>query len=138
MDKMTWRQRIKRTTVDWLKLTVLLVDEVAILVAILLIMHYAGVRIPASITVTVSIILAIVIFLVHLAVIPLFHKKPVTGKESMVGMKAKVTQALEPAGMVAILGEHWRAESVDGDIEADVVVQITETEGLTLKVKRLS
>ena len=42
MTKKTRRQRIKRITVDWLKLTVMLLDEAAILTVVLLILYYTG------------------------------------------------------------------------------------------------
>jgi len=138
MTKKTKRQRIKRITIDWLKLTVMLLDEAAILTAVLLILHYVGVRIPIGAMVGLSIGLIIVVFLLHLAIIPVFHKKPVTGIESMIGMKCKVVDPLTPNGMVSIKGEYWRAESVKDEVATGEQVEIVESDGLMLKVKRLS
>ena len=138
MTKKTRRQRIKRITVDWLKLTVMLLDEAAILTVVLLILHYVGVRIPVGAMVGLSIGLIIVVFLLHLAIIPVFHKKPVTGVESMIGMKCKVVEPLAPSGMVSLKGEYWRAESVKDEIAAGEQVEIVESDGLMLKVKHLS
>jgi|ETNmetMinimDraft_2_1059921.scaffolds.fasta_scaffold82721_2 membrane-bound ClpP family serine protease len=138
MAKKTRRQRIKRITVDWLKLTVMLLDEAAILTVVLLILHYSGVRIAIGAIIGLSIGLAIVVFLLHLAIIPVFHKKPVTGIESMIGMKCKVIESLAPSGMVSIKGEYWKAESVKGKIAAGEQAEIVESDRLMLKVRRLS
>jgi membrane-bound serine protease (ClpP class) len=138
VTKKTKHQRLKRITIDWLKLTVMLLDEAAILTAVLLILHYVGVRIPLSATIGLSIGLVIVVFLLHLAIIPVFHKKPVTGIESMIGMKCKVVEPLAPNGVVSIKGEYWKAESVKGEIAAGEQVEIVDLDGLLLKVGRLS
>jgi membrane-bound serine protease (ClpP class) len=138
MTKKTRRQRMKRITLDWLKLTVMLLDEAAIITVVLLMMYYLGVRIPVGATIGLSIVMVIVVFLLHLAIMPMFHKKPVTGIESMIGMKCKVTEPLNPSGMVSIKGEYWRAESVKGEIEAGQQVEIMESDGLILKVRRIS
>ena len=140
MTKRTRRQHIKRITIDWLKLTVMLLDEAAILAVVLLILHYTGVlaEIPLSVTIAISVVLVIIVFLIHLAVMPVFHKKPVTGIESMIGMKCKVVEPLAPSGMVSLKGEYWKAESVKDEIAAGEQVEIVESDGLTLRVKRLS
>jgi len=138
MTKKTRRQRIKRITIDWLKLTVMLLDEAAILTVVLLILHYVGVRIPVGAMVGLSIGLIIVVFLLHLAIIPVFHKKPVTGIESMIGMKCKVVEPLAPSGMVSLKGEYWRADSVKDEVAVGEQVEIVESDGLTLKVKPVS
>ena len=85
-----------------------------------------------------SIALFILVFLLHLAIIPVFHKKPVTGIESMIGMKCRVTEPLNPTGMVAIKNEYWRAESIEGEIDAGQEAEVVDSSGLILKVKRLS
>lgn len=131
---------MKHTTINWLKLTVMVLDEAAILVLVLLMLYYSGAlaKIPLSVTIVISIALVVVVFLIHLAVMPLFHKKPVTGIESMIGMKCKVTEALTPSGMVIIKGEYWRAESLKGNIDTGEMVEIVESDGLILKVRRTS
>ena len=138
MDWQSKKKHIKRITIDWLKLIVLMLDEAAILTVVLLILYYLGVRIPLGATIGLSIGLFIVVFLLHLAIIPVFHKKPVTGIESMIGMKCRVTEPLNPTGMVAIKNEYWRAESVDGQIDAGQEAEVVDSSGLILKVKRLS
>ena len=130
-------KRVKRITLDWLKITVLLLDEAAVIAAILLILHYAGVRIPIAVLAVVAVVIAVVVFLLHLAIIPVFHKKPITGIEGMMGLQeGRVVEPLTPVGSIKLRGEYWKAESVDGDISVDENVEIVGSEGLTLKVKR--
>ena len=138
MDWQSKKKQIKRITIDWLKLIVLMLDEAAILTLVLLILYYLGVRISLGATIGLSIGLFIIVFLLHLAIIPVFHKKPVTGIESMIGMKCRVTESLSPGGMVAIKNEDWRAESIGGEIEAGMEAEVVDSDGLMLKVKPLS
>lgn len=138
MTKKTRRQRVKRITLDWLKIAVMLLDEAAIITLVLLVLYYLGVRIPVGATVALSIVLVIVVFLLHLAIMPMFHKKPVTGIESMIGMKCKVVDPLSPSGMVSLKGEYWRADSIKGEVAAGEQVEIVDSDGLTLKVRRTS
>ena len=125
-----------RTIKDWGKVLILMLDEVLIIVAILLILHFLGIQITLPIKVGAGIILVIFVFIRHVAVIPSFHKKQVTGQEGMVGEQGKVVKPLTPVGVVTIKGEYWSAKSVDDSIEADENVEIVGLEGLTLIVKR--
>jgi membrane-bound serine protease (ClpP class) len=87
------------------------------------------------------IILAIVaffvvdVFIMHKLVIPALHKKKTTGVEGMIGLKATVVQDLKPVGLVSVLGELWKAESVGGPVAKRKRVEIVGVEGLRLKVK---
>ena len=125
-----------RTIKDWGKVLILMLVEVLIIVAILLILHFLGIQITLPIKVGAGIILVIFVFIRHVAVIPSFHKKQVTGREGMVGEQGKVVKPLTPVGVVTIKGEYWNAKSVNDSIEADENVEIVGLEGLTLKVKR--
>ena len=125
-----------KKTLNWLKVSVLLLDEAAVLVIILLLMHYLGVRLPVSVIVVISILIFVVIFLIHLAIMPIINKKPITGIEVMIGMQCKVIQPLMPRGTVFLLGEYWQAESTSDDIPADSTVEIIGCDGLLLKVQR--
>ncbi|MFC1998362.1 NfeD family protein [Chloroflexota bacterium] len=138
MTRKTRRQRMKRITLNWLKLAVMLLDEAAIITLVLLMLYYLGVRIPVGATIGLSIVLVIVVFLLHLAIMPMFHKKPVTGIESMIGMKCKVVEPLAPSGMVSLKGEYWRADSVKDEVAVGEQVEIVDSDGLTLKVRRTS
>ncbi len=126
---------MKRTIGDWLKVLVLLLDEAAVLVLVILILPFLGIRIPLPITIAIVLLLGIVIFWIHLAVIPSFHLRKVTGAEGMIGTQGRVVQPLSPVGAIIVKGERWKAKSVDGNIEVDENVEIVEIDGLTLKVK---
>jgi membrane-bound serine protease (ClpP class) len=77
--------------------------------------------------------------IVHLpavAVIPISHRKQITGREGIIGEQGKVVEPLTPVGVITIKGEYWSAKSVDDIIEAGENVEIVGLEGLTLRVKR--
>lgn len=103
---------IRRTITDWGKVLVLLLDEAAVL------------------------LLGILVFIIHVAVISSFHKRTVTGSEGMVGAQGRVVELLNPVGAIFVAGERWRAISVDNTIDVDENVEIVGVEGLTLRVKR--
>lgn len=125
-----------KKTLNWLKVSILLLDEVLVLVIILLLMHFFGVRLPVWVIVVISILIFVVVFLIHLAIMPLINKKPITGQEVMIGMQCRVIEPLMPRGTVFLLGEYWQAESISEDIPADSTVEIIGCNGLILKVKR--
>ena len=125
-----------RTLKDWGKVLLLMLDEVIIIAVILLIMHFLGVEITLPIKIGAGIILLIFVFVRHVAVIPSFHRKLVTGREGMIGEHGKVVKPLTPAGVVSLKGEYWNAKSIDDDIEADEDVEIVGVDGLMLRVKR--
>ncbi len=65
-----------------------------------------------------------------------FKKRPM-GREGMVGMQAKVVDAInERSGRVQARGEYWNAVS-DESIEVGETVIIEKSEGLTMKVKKV-
>ena len=135
MRKKVDTKLIRRTIADWGKVLVLLLDEAAVVVVVILVFHFLGVRIPLPITITIAIIVGIFVFIIHIAVIPSFHKKQVTGREGMIGAQGTVVDPLTPVGTITLMGEYWRARSLDGNIEVDENVEIVGLEGLTLKVK---
>ena len=127
---------ISRTTADWGKILILLLDEAAVIVAILLILHFLGIQIPVPIMIGGGIIVVTFVFIIHIAVIPSFHRKQVTGREGMIGEQGRVVEPLNPVGTIIVKGEYWSAKSVDDRIEADENVEIVGLDGLTLRVKR--
>ena len=126
---------MKRKVRDWLKILVLLLDEAAVLLVVILVLRLLGVRIPLPITIVIALLIGTLVFVTHRAIIPSFHRKPVTGSEGMVGVQGSVVKSLTPVGTITVNGEYWRAKSVD-DIEVDEDVVILGLDGLTLKVKR--
>ena len=132
---------IKSTLGDWLKVLILLLDEVVVVALIILALHFFRVRIPLSIAIPLALVAGIFVFILHIAVIPSFRKKQVTGREGMIGVQGKVVEQLRPTGVVTVQGEYWKAKSIDSDadnnIEIDEDVEIVGMDGLTLLVKRV-
>ena len=127
----------KRTFGDWLKVLVLLLDEVIVVVLIFLVLHFLDVQIPLLITILVALPIAVFVFIIHIKVIPSFHWKQVTGREGMIGLQGRVVQPLTPVGAIYVKGENWKAKSIGDYIEVDENVEVVEIEGLLLRVVRL-
>ncbi|MFC2005808.1 NfeD family protein [Chloroflexota bacterium] len=127
----------KRAFGDWLKVLVLLLDEAAILVLILSVMHFWDVQIPLPITIFIALLIAVFVFIIHVKVIPSFHWKQVTGQEGMIGLQGRVVQPLTPVGTILVKGEHWKAKSIGDYIEVDENTEVVGIEGLILKVVHL-
>ncbi len=64
-----------------------------------------------------------------------FSRRSKTGAEGLAGQVAVVLTDLSPRGEVALGGELWRAESLEGNIPAGEEVRVEEADGLTLKVR---
>lgn len=124
-----------RTLKDWSKVLLLMLDEAIIIAVILLILYFLGVEITLPIKIAAGIVFFIFVFVRHVAVIPSFHRKQVTGREGMIGQQGKVVKPLTPAGIVTLKGEYWKAKSVNGNIEIDEDVEIVGIDGLILRVK---
>jgi len=126
--------KTKTTLKDWLKILVLLLDEVVVIVAIVFVLNYLGVRIPLPIMIIGGLFIAILVFVIHIKVIPSFHWKQVTGREAMIGQEGQVVQSLKPVGTIVVKGEIWKAESVGEYVEVGRSVTIVEMKGLKLRV----
>lgn len=126
---------MKRTIKDWLIFLVLLLDEVAALVLVLLVLSVFNIRIPLWVTIVIALLLGGFAFMVHKVIIPSFHKKPVTGLEGMLGLEGTVIKPLTPFGLIRIEGEYWKAKSVDKNIAVGEEVEILRLNKLTLEVK---
>jgi membrane-bound ClpP family serine protease len=138
MNKKIDTKLMLRTITDGGKVLILLLDEVAVIVAILLILHFLGIQIPLPIMIGGGIIVGILVIVVHIAVVRSFHRKQVTGREGMIGEQGRVVEPLTPFGTIIVKGEYWNAESLNDNIEFDENVEIVGNEGLILKVKRES
>lgn len=63
--------------------------------------------------------------------------KPTTGYDALIGEVGRVTQDLDPSGMVLVFGERWRASTVDGArIDAGSAVEVVNADKLRLVVRR--
>ncbi|HEX5470097.1 MAG TPA: nodulation protein NfeD [Gaiellaceae bacterium] len=66
------------------------------------------------------------------------RRKPVTGRDELVGEIGVVRKGLDPTGFVFVHGELWQARSEDGPIAAGEHVLVEEIEdGLVLRVRPL-
>ena len=126
---------MKRTIKDWLIVLVLLLDEVAALVLVLLVLSFFNIRIPLWVTVVIALLLGGFAFMVQKVIIPSFHKKRVTGSEGMIGLEGTVIKPLTPFGVIRIEGEYWKAKSVDENIAVGEEVEVLRLNRLTLEVK---
>jgi len=126
-----------RSIKDWLMVGLLLLDEVAALVLVLLVLWFFKIRISFEIVIVIALLLGTFVFITHKVIIPSFHKRQVTGSEGMVGLVGEVIEPLAPVGIVRVEGELWKAKVVgEDDIEAGEDVEILRLQKLTLEVKR--
>ena len=135
MWKKTDKKFARRTISDWGKVLVLLLDEAAVLVLVVLGLQFFEIRIPLQIMIPIAILLGVLVFIIHVAVIPSFHRKQVAGREGMIGAQGNVVAPLTPVGTITLMGEYWKARTIDGHVEVDENVEVVGLEGLTLKVK---
>lgn len=65
------------------------------------------------------------------------RRAPVSGLEGMVGQPGVVKERLDPAGLVLVQGEHWKAQTADGTrLEAGQAVRVERVEYGKLIVRR--
>ncbi len=71
------------------------------------------------------------------AIVRSHRQRATTGSEALLQRQAAARTPLDPEGYVFLDGERWRAESLDGRIEAGEPVRIERFEGMKLLVSRL-
>jgi membrane-bound serine protease (ClpP class) len=113
-----------------------LLDELVVLAAIFLLVHFLNIRIPVSVLIVTGVLIIVFVAIIHVRVIPSFHLKKITGKEGMIGLKGRVVQPLTPVGTIYVGGENWNAETDDGYIGNGEDVEIVGIKELLLKVIR--
>jgi membrane-bound serine protease (ClpP class) len=79
---------------------------------------------------------ALFFFFVVGAAVKAQRRKVTTGESAIVGSEAVTLSKLNPTGQVRYQGETWSAESVEGTIEKNATVIVTEIRGLLLKVRK--
>ncbi|MFH0802878.1 MAG: nodulation protein NfeD [bacterium] len=84
---------------------------------------------------TTTIVSAIFIFVISMVVITM-KRKPVSGKEELVGSVGEARTELAPDGTVFILGALWRAKAVGAPIPSGSAVKVTRIHGLKLLVEK--
>ena len=130
------KETIRRKLADWGKVLVLLLDEAVVVLLVIVVLNVFRIAIPLPAAIVLALVLGALIFVIHMAVIPSFHRRIVTGSEGMLGAQGRVVKSLNPVGTIVIEGEHWRAKSVEDSIEVDENVEIVGLDRLTLSVKR--
>jgi membrane-bound serine protease (ClpP class) len=63
-------------------------------------------------------------------------RRVVTGREGLIGLRARARTALDREGTVLVKGELWKAVAVGGPIAAGAWVEIVAVDGFCLQVKR--
>jgi len=63
-------------------------------------------------------------------------KKPVTGREGLIGKIGIAKTDLTPEGTIFIHGERWQASTEDELIKVEEEVEVLEVKGLQLIVKK--
>ncbi len=65
------------------------------------------------------------------------RRQSVTGKEGLIGARARVRVTLDPEGKILVKGELWDAVAEGGRIEAGDWIEIVGVDGFHLRVKRV-
>jgi len=126
---------MKSSIKDWLKILVLLLDEAVVVALVLFVLWVLDIEIPLPIAIVAALLLGIIVFITHKAIIPTFHKKKVTGAEGLIGLEGEVIEPLTPKGLVRVKGEYWKAKSAGENIAVGEEVEILGLNGLTLIVR---
>jgi membrane-bound serine protease (ClpP class) len=63
-------------------------------------------------------------------------KKPVTGREGLLGKVGIAKTVLDPEGTIFVHGERWQASVIDEKIKEGEEVEVLELKGLQLIVKK--
>ncbi|MBN1190685.1 MAG: hypothetical protein JXA46_13105 [Dehalococcoidales bacterium] len=116
----------------------ILADEIVLTLLILLLLWRLNVPLTWPVFVLLFCFFIVAVFIIHRLVIPGYHRKTNTGRESLVGLQGFVIETLNPGGTVKVKGEYWKAESLEGIIFTGENVEVTGSAGLVLKVKRLA
>ena len=120
----------------WIIIMVSLIDDIIILVLIGLAVWYFKVKLSLWVWAVIGLALGGFIFVRTWVVLPSLRRKKVTGSEGMIGLECEAVEQLAPSGVVRVEGEYWKAKSVNGDIVAGEIVEITGLNRLTLVVRR--
>ncbi len=87
----------------------------------------------------IGMVAATVVFFAFALTLALYaqRRKPISGREGMIGEKGVVKTRLSPQGTILVHGELWKAVSLNGEIEEGESVEVVGIDGLTLKVRRV-
>lgn len=115
-----------------------LADEIIITALILLVLWRLNVPLTLPVFILLTFLFLAIFVITYRLVIPAYRRKAKTGREELIGIEGCVTETLEPTGIIKVGCEYWKAKSTEGTIEAGETVQVTDFDGLVLKVRRLA
>ena len=115
---------------------VLLLDDIAIVLIILLIVWKLELTLPLWVLIALVVGLVVLSAIVYRIVAPVLNKKSVTGAEAMIGLEGRVVTPLAPEGTIKVCGELWQASVTDDAIDVSEEVLVMGMEGLKLLVRR--
>jgi membrane-bound serine protease (ClpP class) len=94
--------------------------------------HY---QVSLSVALAIAGTFALIMIFAVTKVVQARRRKPVTGKDELVGQLGVVRRALDPAGLVFVHGELWQARTTGEPIEVGTTVQVEAIDdGLVLEV----
>ncbi len=94
--------------------------------------------ISTSVVLGVVIPIGIVMLIITRLVIKIMKKRPVTGKEALIGSVGEAESEINPKGKVFLHGEYWDAITYDGrEIKKGEKVKVVDIDGFLLKIKKL-
>lgn len=116
------------------KYFIFILDELIFIALIIAVLFYLKV----SIEIFVGVIIGIFIILIFVSYVflPQF-KKPVTGREGLIGMKGVALESFDENGRISVHGEQWKAVTNDRRIEKGDEVIVLDVQGLTVSVKKI-
>lgn len=120
----------------WIIVFVALLDDIAVVALIFLILWALDVTLPPPLLIIVILALVALVFFLHRAIVRTLKKRLVTGAEGMIGTVGKAMETMNPAGMVVIRGEYWKAACRHGRIEKGSDVEVVGIKGLELEVRK--
>ena len=116
---------------------ILLLDEIAFAALVLIVLWQVGVDLSPGLVIGVLAGVAALVLVVWRLVAPVLKRKPLTGREGMIGLEGEVVTELAGEGQVRVAGELWSAYSSDAaTIPAGTAVVVLKVEGLKLLVRR--
>lgn len=86
--------------------------------------------------VATGVVFAAFFAMVASAILKMRKMPPSTGIETMIGQFATARSQLDPDGFVYLRGERWHAVADDAPVAEGDAVEVTDIQGLTLRVRR--
>ncbi len=116
-----------------LKAFLLLLDEILIAIIVFLVLWQVGVAIPFWAYIAVGVACGVLYWVLYRIVLDQRRKSPVDC-DSLVGIRGRCVNSLNPEGLVRVRGETWKAVTRCGVIAEGAEVVVEDLESLTLVV----